>query len=260
MALINTKFPELVSSCRQKLNALTVKLHMEVLPAASVAVQVTVVVPDGKVWPEVTSWLFWFLQTILTAPGQLSVAVTVKLTGGLTVAIGQEAAPTPAMLAGQVITGGVLSTTVTVKEQFAPPGSLQLTVVAPTAKQVPDGGMQVTVPQVPLIIVEKGTTAQHCVAPGPVPVEMFAGQVMTHTAKHCENSDVSWKLGVAAVTSVAVAVTNWPAAKPCPMVKVKLMLQSLLGSVTVTEPSGVCPSPNPDGSHAGLAKNSILKV
>ena len=85
----------------------TVKLHELALPMPSVARQVTVVVPTGNGWPDVTTWLFWFLQPTVT-PGQLSDAVTVKLAGAL-VAIGHEAAGAVVTLAGQVTTGGVLS-------------------------------------------------------------------------------------------------------------------------------------------------------
>jgi len=44
----------------------TVKLHVEVFPAASVAVQVTVEHPGGKVEPEAG-------EKVIVAPGQLSV-------------------------------------------------------------------------------------------------------------------------------------------------------------------------------------------
>ena len=52
----------------------TVKLHVEEFPDASVAVEVTVVMPSGKVLPEGGD------ETIVTGPEQLSVAVTAKLT------------------------------------------------------------------------------------------------------------------------------------------------------------------------------------
>jgi hypothetical protein len=55
------------SSCKQTSNVLTVKLHAFVLPDVSVAVQVTVVVPSGKLEPDAG------LQATVT-PGQLSVA------------------------------------------------------------------------------------------------------------------------------------------------------------------------------------------
>src|SRR6185295_15494119 len=96
-----------VSSCNLPLKTETVKLQVAVLPEASVAVQVTVVTPTGKQLPE------GGLQTTVT-PGQLSLAVVVKLTtmqGSLTVAV------TAVTLAGQVITGGCVSFTVTVNEQ-----------------------------------------------------------------------------------------------------------------------------------------------
>ena len=54
----------------------TVKLHEAVLPLASVAVQVTVVVPSAKVEP-----LAGLLARLVTL--QLSEAVTVKLTAAL---------------------------------------------------------------------------------------------------------------------------------------------------------------------------------
>jgi len=79
---------------------------------------------------------------------QLSDAVTVKLTGAL-VAIGHEAAGAVVTLAGQVTTGGVLSVTVTLNVQPGPAVLVQVTVVAPTGKQLPEAGLQDTVPQLP---------------------------------------------------------------------------------------------------------------
>jgi len=66
--LNSTTLPGLDSSTRHPLNTLTVKLQDAVFPEASVAMQVTVVVPTGKTEPE------GGLQTTVT-PGQLSVAV-----------------------------------------------------------------------------------------------------------------------------------------------------------------------------------------
>jgi hypothetical protein len=60
------------SSCRHISNTVTVKLHVAVLLDASVAVQVTVVVPDGKHDPDAG------VHATVT-PGQLSDAVVVKL-------------------------------------------------------------------------------------------------------------------------------------------------------------------------------------
>lgn len=53
------------------------------------------------------------------------------------------------MLAGQVIVGACVSLTVMVKEQLAsepmPFVAVQLTVVVPFVKELPDGGLQSTV-------------------------------------------------------------------------------------------------------------------
>src|SRR4029434_4771408 len=99
----------LVSSCKHTLNTVTVKLQVAVLLDASVAVQVTVVVPTGKQDPD------GGLQTTVT-PGQLSVAVVVNVTathGSLIDAV-------VAVLFGeQVITGGCVSLTVTVNAHVA---------------------------------------------------------------------------------------------------------------------------------------------
>src|SRR5712692_2081974 len=148
-ALTSTTLPGLLSSCRQKLNAVTVKLQVAVFPATSVAVQVTVVVPTGKTEPELG------LQATVT-PGQLSDAVTVKFIGPVLVAMGQEAASVVVIFEGQVTVGGCVSTTVTVNEHIsgpAPPFDLHVTVVVPTGKNEPEAGEQLTVPQAPPLVV-----------------------------------------------------------------------------------------------------------
>jgi hypothetical protein len=112
----------------------TVKLQEAVLPEVSVAVQVTVVVPSGKVDPD------GGLQTTVATP-QLSVATGAKVTTAGHAAL--------VMGAGQVIFGGSVSTTVTVKLHVAvlPDVSVavQRTVVVPLAKIEPEGGTQTTV-------------------------------------------------------------------------------------------------------------------
>jgi len=50
---------------------------------------------------------------------------------------------------GQTIRGAVSSTTMTVNEQFGPPGIVQVTILAPTAKNDPEAGVQVAGPQPP---------------------------------------------------------------------------------------------------------------
>ena len=72
----------------------TVKMHVDMLPCASVAVLVTVVVPTGKLLP-----LAGLLLTV--TPGQLSVALTVKMT--LLLQAPGEASTV--RFAGQVMTG-----------------------------------------------------------------------------------------------------------------------------------------------------------
>lgn len=134
----------------------TAKLHVETLPAASVAVQVTVVVPTGKAEPD-GGW-----QTTLT-PGQLSVALTVKVT------VADEAAGAAAtvMSAGQVMTGGCWSSTVTVKVQWlalpAASVAVQVTVVVPIGNAEPEGGWQTTLTpgQLSTADTAKFTTAEH---------------------------------------------------------------------------------------------------
>src|SRR5204863_2958922 len=98
----------MVSSTRQALNTVTVNEHVAVLPEASVAVQVTVVVPTLKLEPE------GGVQDVVT-PGQLSDAVGANVTV-LLVLIGHAAAAEVKMFAGHVIVGGCVSFTLTVNE------------------------------------------------------------------------------------------------------------------------------------------------
>ena len=65
--LINSLVAGLLSSCKQTSKTVTVNEQSSVLPLASVAVQVTVVVPTGKIEPEAGK------QATVT-PGQLSEA------------------------------------------------------------------------------------------------------------------------------------------------------------------------------------------
>ena len=107
------------------------------LPAVSVAVQSTVVVPSGKVLPEAG------VQLGVTLASTLSVAVALKLA---TAPLASIAAIV--ILLGTSNTGAVLSCTVTVKPVFAPlPATsvaVQATVVVPSANRLPDTGAQFT--------------------------------------------------------------------------------------------------------------------
>jgi hypothetical protein len=55
------------------------------------------------------------------------------------------------MFAGQVIMGASVSLTVTLNEQEGPDCVVQVTAVVPTGKNDPAGGLQVTVPQLPVV-------------------------------------------------------------------------------------------------------------
>lgn len=139
----------LESSCNATSNVVTVNEHVAVLPEVSVAVQVTVVTPTLKHVPDAGTHA-------TVTPGQLSVATgfgnvttwqTVLPTGGQTVW-----SVTAVMLAGQVIEGGCVSLTVTVKVQLGPEVVVQVTVVVPFGKNDPEAGEQVMVPQVPVVV------------------------------------------------------------------------------------------------------------
>lgn len=112
------------------------KVHEFIFPEASSAVQVTVVLPTEKRDPD------GGLQAKVT-PGQLSVTVGFgKLTDiGKLLVID--------MLEGQVICGGSTSLTVMAKvheARVAPDASVevQVTVLVPTGKKEPDGGLHIT--------------------------------------------------------------------------------------------------------------------
>jgi predicted nucleotidyltransferase len=108
------------------------------LPAASVAVQETVVVPFGNVEPEAG-------EQTTEPPGQLSETVGAKVTTA-------EHCPGvfgAVTLAGQTIDGGCVSLTVTVNDQDAvlleASVAVQLTVVVPFGNVEPEAGVQTNV-------------------------------------------------------------------------------------------------------------------
>ena len=138
-------FVGLESSWRQASNTLTVKLQVAVLPAKSVAVHVTVVVPGGNGVPD------GGLQTV-TTPGQLSEAVGAGKLAATPAVGGQVIALTAVTLAGQVIEGGCTSMTVIVNVQIGPTVVVQVMVVVPTGKNEPEAGLQLIVPQVPVVV------------------------------------------------------------------------------------------------------------
>jgi len=124
------------SSCSRPLKTITVKAQLAVLPEGSVAVQLTVVNPTAKQLPDAGT------QTIVAE--QLSVAVAANVTvlhGSAIVLV------TVAMSTGQTILGTSVSLTSIVKEQLVPEAVLQVTVVVPTGKNGPEGGVQAKLPQ-----------------------------------------------------------------------------------------------------------------
>ena len=116
----------------------TLKEQLEILPLASLAVDVTAVVPTGKPDPEAG------VEVTVAEGSQLSLAVTENVTG-----TSRAILQGTVMFAGQVIVGFALSLTVTVKLQIAvlPDASfaVQVTVVVPFGKVEPDGGLQLPV-------------------------------------------------------------------------------------------------------------------
>ena len=115
----------------------TVKVQVLLLPLLSRAVLVTVVTPRGKAKP-LAGLLVRF------ANAQLSLAVTVKVT----LLVLPPGAALTARLAGQLIWGGWLSSTVTVKLQLLMlplrSRAVLVTVVTPAGKAKPLGGTLVT--------------------------------------------------------------------------------------------------------------------
>lgn len=169
------------SSCKQALKVVMVNEQVAVCPARSVAVQVTVVVPTGKVLPD------GGLQTT-TTPGQLfeSVAEGVAKVTTVLAAGGQDGGATAVTPeAGQVMTGaglvtvvvavdelllvsdsGVVVETVAVLLSTVPLGTEQLTLTTIVTVNISPpatvGLIAVTVPFVPtigVVNVEPGEAA-----------------------------------------------------------------------------------------------------
>jgi hypothetical protein len=114
-------------------------VQVDVLPAPSVAVTVTVVLPTGKVEPE--TWLY------ASVTEQASLAVAAKVA----VPLAAPGSSVPYTRPGQLIEGGVTSLllTVTVNEHVAvrPEASVAVavTVDEPAVNVLPEAGLYVTV-------------------------------------------------------------------------------------------------------------------
>ena len=127
-----TTFPGHSTTGAVSSTTVTVKVQLAVLPLSSVAVQVTVVVPMPRMLPEAGT------ATTATTLSQSSVAV-----GRSKVATAwQRSFAAKVRLEGQVITGSVVSSTVTVKLQVlelpAASVAVAVTVVVPIAKVEPE--------------------------------------------------------------------------------------------------------------------------
>lgn len=107
-------------------DSVTVKEHVVISPAASVAVLSTSVAPSRNSDPD-----GGLLITVTVE--QLSLAVTVKLTGN-----GSPPRLCNAMFAGQSIVGGCWSITVTLKVQMDPTVLVAVTEVTPTGNKLPE--------------------------------------------------------------------------------------------------------------------------
>src|SRR2546422_1973768 len=150
----------------------TVKVQLELLPDASVAVHTTLVAPLAKLEPDAGTHR-------IEPPRQLSVKVAMKLT----LLVHCPGAALTVMLPGQLGTGRWLSLTVTVKVQFEllPLASVAVhtTLVVPLAKLEPEAGRHRTEPPGQLSVNEnaKLTLVLHC--PGAVLTVMLPGQLGT---------------------------------------------------------------------------------
>jgi hypothetical protein len=152
------------------LKTLTGNEQVAVLPDESVAVQVTVVVPTGKIDP-----LAGEQTTVATE--QLSIAAGSAKATATPVDGGQVWAVTLVMPGGQAIAGACVSWTLTVNEQAGPTDGVQVTVVVPTGNNDPLAGEQVTLPHSPFVVgAGKLTTAPHL--PELADTVMFIGQLI----------------------------------------------------------------------------------
>jgi hypothetical protein len=175
----------------------TVKLAVPVFECASVAVQVTVVGPNGNSTPDAGE------QETGTVP-----STTVALVASF------------AKLAGTLTTGAVVSRTVTVKlfEPVLPPAScaVQFTVVVPTAKVLPEEGAQLvaTLPST-LSLAEAENVTDAPLAP--VASCVIAPGTVTTGATPSVTVTLNESLAEFPESSVAVQVTVvWPTGKVLP--------------------------------------------
>jgi hypothetical protein len=164
------------------------------------------VVPIGNVLPDAGA------QTTRGAASHTSLAVTSNATDAPAVLVQSRV-----RLPGHEIAGGVVSATVTLNEQLdafvESSVALQLTVVAPNGKTLPDAGEQTTLgvaSQTSVAVVENVTTAP--LAPvhsrERLPEQVIAGGVVSRTVTTNEQLDVFDAASVAVHTTVALPKPN----------------------------------------------------
>ena len=133
---------------------------------------------------------------------------------------------------------GQVPVTVTEKLQLPPAVAVQVTVVVPIGKNDPDGGEQLTVPHVPLVVgAGYVTIAPHC--PGPFGCVISAGHVNVHGA-----------------TGVVIMLRHQPPAMipPSPAVSsITYRLHTPFGFV----PLNTFNADPPDGTGAGGGNTSV---
>jgi hypothetical protein len=154
-----------------------VKVHVLLLPQASVAVLVTVVTPTGKLVP-----LAGLLATV--TPRQLSVALTLNVT----LLLQAPSAAFTVRFVGQLSTGAVVSRTVTLALLVAAlphrsvPVQRRVTVAlqAGPLVTVSSTATVTTPPQLSLNVgAVKLTALRHCTGPLPLPLLATAGAVVS---------------------------------------------------------------------------------
>jgi hypothetical protein len=196
-----------------------------VLPAESVAEQVTVVVPTGNVEPEAG------VQTGVIEPSTKSVAVAVNVT-----TVPEELGAATVMSAGTLTEGLVVSLTVTVNEPEAVLPRVsdveQLTVVVPSGNVEPEAGVQLTdrVPSTRSVAVAVNVTI--------LPDALVASAMMF---------DGSVRVG--AVVSLTVIVNDAVPVFPAASVAEQLTVVVVIGKV---EPDA--------GLHVAVIEPSTLSV
>jgi hypothetical protein len=196
----------------------TLKLALPVFPCESVAVQVTFVVPTGKLLPEDG------LQEGVSGPSTLSFALAENVTVVPPAdSVSTEKSP------GTDTTGGVVSFSVTVTVKEAEPVfpcesvALQVTVVVPTGKVLPEDGLHVGVSEPSTVSFALASPYVTAFPPGlSVEVVTFAGGVTVGGVVSCTVTVPVCSTGVRSsvvVSQVTVVCPSgkWPGTEKSPL-------------------------------------------